>query len=86
MAMPPCRLRWHARCVWLTAEPDELMRRLAADGRTATLRPALTGLSPLDEIEQVVAARAPLYRELAATVRDTSGRSAEQVAGEIVRW
>lgn len=49
--------------VYLRATPATLRRRLAATDLSS--RPSLTGRHPLDEIDEVFAARDPLYRELA---------------------
>ena len=52
--------------VYLRATPATLRRRLAATDLSS--RPSLTGRHPLDEIDEVFAARDPLYRELATEV------------------
>lgn len=75
-----------ARCVWLTAEPEELLRRLLADGRSATLRPPLTALPPEQEIAAILAARGPLYAAIADKVLDTTRRAALEAADEIAAW
>lgn len=71
--------------VWLTAAPDVIRRRLAADPFTATQRPALTGGDPLAEIEAALTAREPLYRECADAVIDVSSVSPREAADRIVR-
>lgn len=48
--------------VWLTAEPEVIRKRLQTDQATAAQRPSLTGRAAADEIEEVLASRAPLYR------------------------
>lgn len=68
--------RRERRCVvaYLRCTPSELRHRLAAlDDDALSNRPSLTGAHPLDEIEQVFAARDPLYRELAS--REITGIS-----------
>lgn len=78
------RMKAAGVCVWLTAPPAELLRRLQADPRSPSLRPALTAAAePLAEIEQVLSARAPHYGELADMVIDTRESSVEQVAAKI---
>lgn len=66
-------------CVWLRASAEELARRLAADERSATLRPALTALPPEEEVRRLLAVREPLYREVADAAVDTEGKSAEDI-------
>jgi shikimate kinase len=80
-------LRRLGRCVWLTAGVDVILARLAADARSASLRPALTDASPADEVRTVLAVRSPLYAELASFTIDTTGRSVADVADEVLqRW
>ena len=79
-------MRARARCVWLTAEPRELLQRLEADGRTATLRPPLTAHPPEQEIAEILATRGPLYASIADKVLDTTRRPAHLAADEIAAW
>jgi shikimate kinase len=71
--------------VWLKASPSTLAARLANDQRSHTQRPSLTGNGLLDEIDQVLAERTPLYQQCATLVVDTEGRSPDAVAEEIYR-
>jgi shikimate kinase len=73
-------------CIWLTASPERIAGRIAADATTAERRPALTDLSLLQEIESVLAVRRPLYRLTADLVVDTDDRTPGQVSAEIVAW
>jgi shikimate kinase len=77
------RLRQAGRVVWLTADPPTLWRRLQQDVTTAERRPTLT-VGGLAEIEELLRAREPFYRECAHLVVDTAGRSAEDVAAAIL--
>jgi shikimate kinase len=72
------------RCVWLTARPETLARRLAADQATEQRRPALTDLTPADEIRAVLQQREPLYRGSADLIVDTEGKTPPQVAHAIL--
>jgi shikimate kinase len=74
------RMRATGRVVWLMASPSELRHRIEADRRSADDRPSLLGTSAPDEIEQVLAQRAPLYEAAAHLVIDTDGRSPAEVA------
>jgi shikimate kinase len=80
------RLRGFGFVAWLTAVPDELARRLEADGGGLTNRPALTAAGTLDEIARVLAARTPLYQELADVVIPTDGRDPRDVAEAVLGW
>jgi shikimate kinase len=66
-----------ARVVYLRCDTGELARRLARDGGD---RPSLTGADPIDEIEAVLEAREPTYRELADVVYDVTRTSPETAA------
>jgi shikimate kinase len=78
------RMRAFGTVVWLTAEPDELGRRLKADERGEEARPALTSRGVIAEITHVLRERAPIYEALADVVIETGGRSPEEVASAIV--
>lgn len=77
------RLRDAGPAVWLTARPETLARRLAADESTGARRPGLTAAGTLAEIHEVLAARTPLYRDCATFEVDTEGKSPEDVALEV---
>jgi shikimate kinase len=77
-------LRESSICFWLKASPDELHRRLRSDPHSAAQRPPLTDQSPLEEIRSVLAAREPHYAEVADHVVDTTGRTVEAVADQIL--
>ena len=69
--------------IWLQADPETIWRRMCADATTSQRRPNLIG-GGLAEVEQMLAARAPLYQECADYTVETADRPAEQVANEIV--
>ena len=70
--------------VWLTATPEELAGRISGDDATADRRPSLTGRSVLEEITDVLRHREPLYRDCQTLTIDTTRRTIEDVAEEIV--
>lgn len=70
--------------VWLTATPEELLRRIEADAASAATRPALTAYSGLDEIRHLLAAREPLYAEIATLRVATGGRSVAEVVETVL--
>lgn len=51
--------------VWLTADPELIEARLAADPTTRERRPNLTAAGGIDEIRRVIAERTPLYQDVA---------------------
>ncbi|MBK9121133.1 MAG: shikimate kinase [Phycisphaerales bacterium] len=71
--------------VWLQAPAEILHARLSADARSATLRPALTGRDPLDEVRHLLAEREPLYAAVATCVVPTANRSPDEVAMGVLR-
>lgn len=74
-----CAARSADRCciIYIRGDAGLLRGRLVASG-TAD-RPALVGASPLDEIEQLLLTRDPLYRSLASAIVP-----ADQPIGELV--
>ena len=78
------RLREAGICVWLTAPPTELHRRIEADARSMDSRPPLTDQSGLAEIERLPASRLPLYRETADHEVDTDSRSLDDLVEDVV--
>lgn len=79
-------LRAAGLCVWLTATPEELFRRIQGDSTSADRRPALTNASGWDELRQLLAEREPFYRELADCPIDTVGRTVDEAAAMIVEF
>lgn len=71
------------RIVRLDAAPEELLRRLRAQGPTEE-RPLLGGPEPLVRIQSLLASRAEAYA-IATLVITTDGRTPEEVADEILR-
>ena len=78
------RLSESGYCAWLTAPAETLWDRIRADIATPARRPALTGLSPLDEIRHVLATREPLYRSVAHQSIPTDRQSPEAVVSAIL--
>jgi shikimate kinase len=72
--------------VWGMAPAVVLRARLAADPAPAGRRPALSGTNPLDEVAAALAAREPLYRQVADAVIDVSSEPPERIAGRIAAW
>lgn len=62
--------------VWLTASPETVLERTAANDD----RPLLRGEDPAEKVRTMLADRDPWYREVADLVVETDGLSAEDVA------
>jgi len=67
--------------VWLKADPEAIYRRVGSGGG----RPLLAGANAQERIRELLAQREPCYRACAHMAVDTTGRSVEEVAAEIVR-
>jgi shikimate kinase len=77
--------------VLLIAEPQVLVDRLLGDPATPTQRPALVDphdkhWSLLEETEQVLALRLPIYQQCANLKLDTSRLTVPEVVQQILRW
>jgi shikimate kinase len=69
--------------VWLTASAPTLWQRIQADHTTLERRPNLT-VGGMEEVENLLEARRPLY-EMGCDLRiSTEGESPEQLAGAIL--
>jgi shikimate kinase len=77
------RLKEAGRVVWLTAGVETLWQRMQQDPTTAGRRPDLT-VGGLREVEELLRAREPLYRECAEMVVATEGRTPDAIAEEIL--
>ena len=70
--------------VYLKANAATLHRRIHADPATAANRPALTHLGgDLREIESLLAAREPLYEQIATHTLDVNGLCVDDVAAQL---
>ena len=77
-------LRGAGFVAWLVARPETVWERLQSDPATAARRPNLTAVGGLEEIRTLLAAREPLYRELAHFTVETDRPSPEEVADAIL--
>jgi len=67
--------------VYLCTSVDQQVERTRRDRN----RPLLQTADPRARLEELMAQRDPLYREVADIIIDTDGRAAKSVAAEIVR-
>jgi shikimate kinase len=74
------------KVIYLKADPKTLKDRIHADPETQATRPALTNLAgSLQEIEQLLLQREPLYRQLMHKELDVSNLTPEEACVYIVR-
>lgn len=75
-----------ARVVYLRCDPEELLRRIQADPRSATTRPSLTPLGGgIEEIKLKLAEREPLYRQCAHIEIDVTRLTPREAVARILR-
>ena len=73
-------LRQRGRVFWLAAEVRTIMDRI----KHSTERPSLTGKkSYVEEVEEVLNERTPLYKAACDQIIPTDGRTVEEIADEI---
>jgi shikimate kinase len=74
------------RLIYLKCEPATLNQRIHGDPATQATRPNLTGLGGgLHEVEQLLAHREPLYRQLMHKELDVTHLTPEEAVVHIVR-
>ncbi len=73
-------LRARGTVVYLHARPADLYQRVRHDRS----RPLLAGTDPMRRLEELYAARDPLYREIADVVVETGKQSAPALARELL--
>jgi shikimate kinase len=78
------RMRRSGVVVWLVAAAATLRRRMGGDPETSRARPALRGASSIDEVEEVLNEREPLYRAAAHWSVPTDGLGPEEVAEKVL--
>lgn len=71
-----------AEIIYLQCDVATLRNRLRHDGGD---RPALRGSNPIDEVEQIVREREPVYTRLASVVIDAAP-SSPKVVDAILKW
>ena len=74
-------LATRGRIIYLRASVDQQLQRTARDRK----RPLLQTPDPRARLEQLMAARGPLYQEIANLIVDTDGHTAQAVVDDIVR-
>jgi shikimate kinase len=77
-------LKATGKLVWLKAAPATIRERLSRDLDQTASRPGLTFRGTLDEVEEVLAAREPLYQEAAAVSLAVDALPAAAVARSLV--
>lgn len=71
-------------CIWLKASPETIKDRIVKDQKTKEQRPSLTSQGLLEEIEEVLSKRIPLYKKAMDFSVGTDDLSVDQVCGKIL--
>jgi shikimate kinase len=79
-------IRTTGHCVWLDADAETIAGRIRCDASTADKRPALTALGEREEIRELLDRRREFYDQAADYRIDTTEKSIEQVAQQILDW
>ena len=69
---------------WLTAQVGTIQSRLSADPNTDQRRPDLTAAGGVEEINEMLERREPLYRQCADHIVPTDNRTSDAIADQIV--
>jgi shikimate kinase len=78
-------MRQNGSVVWLRATSDTIRNRLLEDARSEASRPALSSKGALNEIEDVLNQRDPLYRAAMDAAVNTDDMSVEAVCERIIQ-
>jgi len=71
--------------IWLRANPETVKNRILQDEKTKQSRPSLTSKGLIDEIQETIEIRTPLYKEAMKFHIDTDEKGIEEVADRIVK-
>lgn len=77
-------MRVNGRIVWLAADIQTIVARLAHDGVSPAQRPPLKGTDSLRETTLILEERTPIYEAAADLTVDTSHRALDEVVEEIL--
>ncbi|MDA3835186.1 MAG: shikimate kinase AroL [Spirochaetales bacterium] len=70
--------------VWLRAEPETVKKRILQDKTTGDFRPSLSSKGLVEEIEEILLDRKPLYENAMNFSIDTDNRSIDDICGKIM--
>lgn len=70
--------------VFLTADPEALHERIIADARSGETRPALTGLSGIQEVRHLLHSRLLMYRAACTHEIDVTDLGADEVVERVL--
>ena len=71
-------------CVWLSASPEYLFRRIQSDQATQLRRPNLSQSGGFAEVADVLSKRTPIYESLSDITVAVEGKTPDEICDEIV--
>jgi shikimate kinase len=71
--------------IWLKADAETIVKRMADDRKSLAQRPPFSGENLKEETDSSLPSRESIYQRIADRIVDTSGRSIERVAEEVGR-
>lgn len=77
------RIAQSGKTVWLKVSAETSHSRIVGDENSATQRPNLTQSGGIDEIEQMLAVRTPIYQSCADLVVEADSKSPAEIARAI---
>jgi shikimate kinase len=78
-------LRENGLFIWLVADAATISGRLEKEQAGGNKRPSLSGKPVVEEVQEILAQREPIYRGIADLTIDTASRNVEAVATAICR-
>ena len=77
------RIGGSGKVAWLKVSAETSHRRISGDANTATQRPNLTQTGGIEEIEQMLAVRSPIYLSCADLVVEADSKTPAEIAAAI---
>lgn len=77
-------MRENGKVIWLKASAETVTSRILKDEKTASQRPALTDKGVMDEIEETLSFRRPLYEKAADFSVDTDGMGLKTICKSLM--
>lgn len=74
-------MRKKSLVIWLKVDKENIMKRMDNDPKTSSLRPSLTGKNVMEEVEEVLKERTPIYERTSHFVVNLN-RSVAEAAKE----
>ncbi len=78
-------MKINGRILWLTADIDTILDRMAKDDATSPQRPPLLGCDNITETTLLLEERTPIYQAAADLVIDTHGRMVDDIVDLIIQ-